>query len=261
MRLAPVNSLTGVLLNFNESEDVPTTGFGPNGTSSRFKPGTLLNASATDDVDTTANVPNWGMAELLYVLYTGAAAINPGRVVIVDKDFAIADCPTAANTGRSVFIALTRFRPGNVTRQGGWVLAAGVAPVQYPTAAVGALGISSATAGIAAANSAGRQILNAQTIIAAAGSFTRQITTVNGSSFVRMQRVNGLYLGQAISGTGIPASSVISSIDPGGNGVVIGSAIGTPVAATASGSVTGTFTHTGFGIVQLDRPFVQGAIT
>jgi hypothetical protein len=37
--------------------------------------------------------------------------------------------------------------------------------------------------------------------------------------------------------------------------------VGTPVSATATGTVTGTFTPTGFGIVHFDRPFVQGNIT
>lgn len=108
---------------------------------------------------------------------------------------------------------------------------------------------------------AGVQILNARCLIAAAATFTRQGTTRSGSSRVRFGNVGGMFVGQAISGTGIPASSVISAIDSDGTSVIIGSAVGTPVNATASGTVTVTMTNTGFGICQVDSPTFQSQIT
>jgi hypothetical protein len=76
-----------------------------------------------------------------------------------------------------------------------------------------------------------------------------------------MGNVAGVFIGQAISGTGIPASSVVSSIDPNGTWITIGSAIGTPVSATAGGNQTLTFTNTNYGICQIDRPTFQSQIT
>jgi hypothetical protein len=261
MRLAPITGLSGQALDFSISADY-APGNQQGQKQSSWTPGTFMEAAPTDGgIDTTANTPNWGLCELVYCVNTSSSTFNPGRLVVLDTNFVLSDLPATANTGRPLYVALTRFAAGNVTRQGGWVLRSGICPVSFSVAATtgavfgGAAGQATPTA------AAGRQILNASTLIAAAGSFTRQIVTQSGSSLVKTARVNGLYLGQAISGTGIPGSSVISAIDPSGTAIQIGSAVGTPVNATATGVVTGTFTHTGFGIVHLDRAFMQGQIT
>jgi hypothetical protein len=72
-----------------------------------------------------------------------------------------------------------------------------------------------------------------------------------------------MFLGAALSGTGIPASTVVAGLDPDGKTVYMGSAIGTvgDKTATASGSVTVTATFTGYSIAHIESPFSQGAIT
>jgi hypothetical protein len=67
----------------------------------------------------------------------------------------------------------------------------------------------------------------------------------------------------AITGTGIPASTVVAKLDPDGRTVYAGSAIGVlgDKNSTASGSVTATGTYTGFGQGVIQYPFTQGAIT
>jgi len=261
MRLAPITGVAGQALDFSVSADY-APGNQQGQKQSSWTPGTFMEAAATDGgIDTTANTPNWGLCELVYVVNTSALTFNPGRWVVLDKDFVLSDLPVTANTGRPCYVTLTRFAAGNVTRQGGWVMRSGIVPALFAVAATTGP-VYGGTAGNATPTAAaGRQILNATTLIAAAGSFTRQIVTQSGSSIVKIARVNGVYIGQAISGTGIPASSVVSSIDPSGTAIQIGSAVGTPVSATATGVVTGTFTHTGFGIVHIDRPFIQGQIT
>lgn len=249
MRLAPLQ-LTGSLLNFDGSSDSP-----------EYVVGAQLEAVPTDGLDTTTNVANWGQCKLMYVRYTGSSVLNPGRLVTTDHTHAISDVGNTANLAQSVFVTLSRFTAGNTTTQYGWVLMAGICPVQFAVAATtGSLFIGGAGQATPTA-AAGKQILNARTVVAAASTFTRSVTTKNGSSRVAIARVTGVYVGQAISGTGIPASSVVSSIDPGGNAVIIGSAVGTPVSATATGTVTATFTNTGYGIVQMVMPFAQGQIT
>jgi hypothetical protein len=253
MRLAPLN-MTGVLLDFSTSEDAPTTGYGPSGSSSPFSPGTIISAAPTDGIDTGTNVPNWGICEIMYV-FNSSTAIIPGTLVVVDKDFNIVVNPATSNTGRPVYVALTNFAAGSTTRQGGWVLVSGIAPVTFSVAAT-AGAVYRGTAGNATPTAAaGAQILNATTLIAAASAFTRQVTTQNGGTFLKMARVNGCFIGQTVSGTGIPASTEISAIDPGGNGVTLNNAM------TATGTVTGTFTPTGYGIVHFQRAFIQGQIT
>ena len=251
MRLAPICAIGPKLLDFSTSDDTQEMALG-----------TTIEATSTD-YDTTAGVPNWGMAELVYVA-NASVAILPGTICVIDKNFRVvasAVAATQANTGAPLFVALTNFAVGSTTTQYGWVLRRGVCPVAFSVAATAGR-VFAGTAGKATPTAAaGIQILNAQTLIAAATTFTRTGKTLSGSSRVRFANVAGMFVGQAISGTGIPASSVISAIDPDGTSVYIGSAVGTLVTATASGSVTVTLTPTGFGIVQWDYPFYQGQIT
>ena len=252
MRLAPIDILGPKLLDFNGSDSVQ-----------EMATGTACSAQGTS-YDTTANVANWGVAELVYVSSVAAAAIIPGTLVLMDKNFRIsatAVAATEANQGKTLYVALTNFAIGNVTEQYGWVLRSGICPVVYSVAATtGRMFLGTAGAATPTA-AAGSQILNAQCLIAGASTFTRSGTTRSGQSRVKFANVGGMFVGQAISGTGIPASSVISAIDTDGTSVYIGSAIGTLVNATASGTVTVTMTNTGYGICQLDRPVEQGQIT
>lgn len=250
MRLAPIDVLGPKLLDFSVSD-----------TEKKMASGTPVQAVGTD-YDTTANVANWGSAELLYVSSVGAGVILPGTLVVLDKNFRItATAASEANTGRPVYVALTNFQIGSTTEQYGWVLRKGICPVRYSVAAT-AGNVFGGTAGVATPTpAAGVQILNARCLIAAAATFTRAGATKIGSSKVRFSNVGGIFVGQAISGTGIPASSVVSAIDPNGVDVIIGSAVGTPVNATATGTVTVTFTNTGYGICQVDSPTFQSQIT
>lgn len=252
MRMAPMSALAGKLLDFSLSSDVRV-----------HQPGMVMDAAGTD-YSTTANVSNWGAAELMYVSSNGAAVLIPGTMVQIDKDFRITATAAAAsevNLGKPLYVTLTNFAIGSTTEQYGWVLRRGICPVLFSVAAtVGAVYLG--TAGkLTPTLQAGGQLLNARTLIAAVSTFTRTGATLSGSSIVKFANVAGMYVGQAISGTGIPASSVISAINPDGTSVLIGSAIGTLVTATATGSVTVTLTNTGYGIVQLDRAFSQGNIT
>lgn len=254
MRLAPIGLAVGITLDFSASDPLQTN----SSSADIFSPitiGTIIQVAPTEGVILTANVPNWGVCELVYVRYATAGALPSGTIVNMDKNFTIGVNPVTANTGRPVMIAVTSFTAGDVTPQGGWALRSGICPVIYPTAAVGVLGISGATPGAAAANSAGRQLLNATCLIASASNFTRLVTTRNGSPFLQVASAAGVFIGQAVSGTGIPGGTTVSSISPDGQTIRMSAN------ATATGTVTGTFTHTGYGICQLDRAFVQGAIT
>lgn len=257
MRLASASGvITGKLLDFSNSDDFPTTGW-QGGASEKIAPGTPLLAVPMDGPDTTANVANWGPSELVYVLNTGAA-VAPGRLVHIDQTFLISDIPAFTGlTGRPVYVTLTNFSAGTTTRQGGWVLRAGICPVQStgsqpvgPIYSSGSSGISQFTN-----PTGGRQIINATCLIASASTFTRTLTTRNGLKQLAVPRVNGLYIGQSVSGTGIAALSTIAGIDPGGLYVNLSSAM------TAGGVAVITFTNTNFGICQVDRACIQGSIT
>lgn len=263
MRLAPLNAAMGLALDFSASNPLypvtPAVSTGDLSTGTKVHPGMIISTQDTMGISTTTSVPNWGTCELMYVINRTGSAIIPGRLVHIDKDFGLLDMPNTAGTGRPVYVTLTHFAIGSTTPQGGWVMLSGIAPVSFSVAATVGI-VFFGTAGQASpTQAAGKQINNAWTLIAAAGNFTRSMLTQSGSAFVRCN-IQGMYPGLAFTGTGIPASSVISSISTGGDGIFIGSAVGTNVNATATGQVTGTFTHTGYGIVHFNRPFVQGQI-
>ena len=204
------------------------------------------------DYNTTAGIVNPGGGEAVYVKAAGTFAF--GRLVHVDVNWNILDVPVTPNTGRPVYICLQAFSATNVY---GWVLRSGVWPALFSVAAtvgpvyIGTAGVLTPTA------AAGKQLLNATTLIAASGSFTKSVRTVNGKPTIYTTATDAasVYPGIAISGTGIPGSTTVLSVDPDGRTITMSAN------ATAGGTVTATFTHTGFGIVQIEQPFVQGQIT
>jgi hypothetical protein len=257
MRLAiSTGQLTGQLIDFGASVDFSASAVIPR---SSIQPGTIFSATSTDGgIDTTASVPNWGGAEVMYVVNTSSSTFVAGNLVQWDKNFAIAAAATTDNTGAPIAVCLSAFSAGNVTRQGGWILLAGVVPVTYSVAATtGAVFLGTSLNATPTANTGG-QILNATCIIAAAGSFTRAVTVDNGKFVAKVGRTSGIYPGMTVSTAGntpIPTSTEISSIGVDGTSFVFNNA------AVASGTATATFTHTGYGICLINRPFVQGQIT
>lgn len=252
MRLAPISLVTGSLIDFSPSDAYVLTGASGTSGFTGIAPGTVIEAAPTDGIDTGTNVPNAIGSEVMWVLNTSSSTFGVGRWVHIDKNGAILDVPATANTGRPCYVCLTAFTAGNVTTQGGWVMRKGICPALFSVAATTGA-VYQGTAGNATPTAAnGRQILNATTLIAAASAFTRSVQTLSGSATVRMSRVNGIFPGIAISGTGIPGGATVTAVDPSGTSVTISAN------ATATGTVTGTFTPTGFGIVHIDNPFIQG---
>lgn len=255
MRLASTSLVTGSLIDFSPSDPYVLTGSSSTGGYTGIAPGTVIEASPTDGIDLGANVPNAIGSEVVWVLNTSSSTFGVGRWVHIDKNGSILDVPATANTGRPCYVCLSSFTAGNVTPQGGWVMRSGICPALFSVAAT-AGPVYRGTAGNATPTAAaGSQILNATTLIAAASAFTRSVKTQTGSAIVQMSRVNGIFPGIAISGTGIPGGATVIAVDPSGTAVTISAN------ATATGTVTGTFTPTGFGIVHINRPFIQGQIT
>jgi hypothetical protein len=201
--------------------------------------------------------PFWGWGEFVYVKASGTIA--KGLVCIIDDSFNIVGVPNAANQGFPVCVAMTQM----ATLTFGWVMKSGFAvyATNATVAADTAMGITGV--GTLGANTAGKQILGLRNRIAATG--TKAITnvqTTNNSGVLLTKGFDGWFLGMALSGTGIPASTVVAKLDPDGRRVYMGSVIGTlDKVATATGSVTVTGTYTGFGGGIIDAPFAQGAIT
>lgn len=254
MRLAPLSNLVGNLVDFSASVDYTTTGGGTSGYDG-IAPGTVVSVSPTQGIDTTSNVPNWIASEVMWVVNTSSSTFTPGSLVHIDKNCAISAVPSTANTGRPVYVTVSSFTAGDVTTQGGWVMRKGIAPIKTSVAATaGAVFIG--TAGVVTPTAAaGKQLLGMTCLGAAASTWTRTVTVKANSAIAQMSNVQGLFPGLLISGTGIPGGASISSVNPDGQSVTLSAN------ATASGTVTATFTPTGFGIYHFEGPFVQGQIT
>lgn len=224
-------------------------------------PGILGHQAAGDLMvpDTTAKVtlgtvmdfldPYYGLQRMVYG--KAAAAQETGSLVYFDNNWTATDIPNTANLGYPIAVAKANMAANSY----GWYITQGLAPWSATASVAAGTAFGITGAGQVGANSAGKQILGARIAVAGTGTFTRTITTSNGSTTMKATSTDGFFVGLAISGTGVAASSTIASIDP--DGVTFT----TNNAATASGTVTGTLTYTNFLLVYANNPFGQGAIT
>lgn len=194
--------------------------------------------------------PFFGWGKFVYA--KAAAAQEVGSLCFLTYDYIATDIPNTANTGYPIVVAKAEMASGAY----GWYQTEGMSPWSATASvAIGvALGITGA--GQVGANSAGKQVLSARVVQPGTYAFTKAgcVTTL-GSGVIKVPDINGVFNGLTISGTGVPASTEISAINPNQNEIT-----GNNV-ATASGAITLTFTYTGFLLVQHNSAFVQGAIT
>ena len=206
----------------------------------------------------------WGSAEFVFGRANGT--INAFELVQLAPTFNVSESryrfeavqnPIAANTGRTVAVAMRAMAAG----QYGWFCVGGLTPVSSAAsiAAGTTFGISTTTAGLAAANSAGRQVLNAVVAAPATTTVVKTGQLTAGSPIVRVSNIDGWFVGAFMSGAGVPASTTISAIDPSALTIVLSNN------ATVGGSSSLTATYNNgtifYNVAHLNRPFAQGAIT
>lgn len=206
----------------------------------------------------TAVDPYWGTGEFVYV--KSADVIIKGSLVMWDEAYNGALLPTTANQGFPFGVAMAPMASGTF----GWLQVSGRAVYKTNATVAADTAIGVATAGIAGTNTTGKQLVNVRNRIAATGTVTVTANVVASNSAILVPKgYDGFFLGMALSGTGIVASTVVAALDPDGKRIYTGSAIGTTgdKNPTASGSVTVTGTYTGYGSGIINTPFAQGAIT
>lgn len=195
--------------------------------------------------------PYFGWGRFVYLKTAGAHAV--GRLVTITSEaFTVLDLPNTANLGYPFFVARAKF---SATDQFGWFQFEGVCPVQTAASVAAGVAVGIGAAGQAGTNSAGKQLLGVKVLRASTFTLTKVGSTFNGSTIIKVSNLDGLFIDLPVSGTGVPASSEIVTMDPSGTQFTIDNA------ATATGSVTITFTYTGFLLVHLNSPHGQGAIT
>lgn len=187
-----------------------------------------------------------------YVYGKAGGTIAAGNIVVFDAGWSAVVCPTTANTGRAIAVALNAMTVG----QFGWFQVTGMAVMSASASVAAGTPIGATTAGNVGANSAGRQILGAVSVVASTGTTIKSSATTNGSTNLVVPNTDGWFVGIALTGTGIPASTTVTAIAADGKSVTMNNA------ATANGTgVAVTGTNTGFLLAHINRPCIQSAIT
>lgn len=198
----------------------------------------------------------WGFGRFLYV--TSTTTMAKGTLAMWTEAFVAAALPSTAGQGFPFGVLMESM----ITGQYGWLQISGFAPASA-SASVAADGvIAVAAAGQVGAAANGKQLLGARNRFASTATVAlTNVQTFNGSSILLTNGYDGWFVGMALSGTGIPASTVVAKLDPDGRTVSMGSAIGTvDKLATASGLITATGTYTGYVGIVFNNPFAQGAV-
>jgi hypothetical protein len=205
----------------------------------------------------TAVDPFWGAGKFMYIKSNDA--ILKGSLVMWDEIYQGALLPSTTLQGFPFGVAMAPMASGVF----GWIQLEGRAVYKTNATVAADAAVAVAAAGIAGTNAAGKQLVNVRNRVAATGTKTFSVGTVNNSSVLTtVAGYDGAFLGMALSGTGVPASTVVAALDADGRRIYMGSAIGTiDKVATATGGITLTGTYTGFGSGMINNPFAQGAIT
>ena len=205
----------------------------------------------------TAVDPFWGAGKFIYLKSNDA--VLKGSLVMWDEVYQGVLLPNTTLQGFPFAVAMNNAASGNYF----WAQLEGRCVYKNSATVAADAAVAIAAAGIGGASAAGKQLVNFRQRISATGTKTLSVTTVTNSSvLLATSGYDGFFLGMAVTGTGIPASSVVAAMDPDGKRFSIGSAIGTvDKLATATGSITATGTYTGYSSAMICNPFAQGAIT
>lgn len=217
-------------------------------TTQRMQLGTVLDA-----VD-----PYWGYGKFMYIKSNDA--ILKGSLVVVGTfpTFLGTLLPNTASLGVPFGVAMAPMASGTY----GWIQVVGnaVYKTNATVAADATVGIGGA--GILGAYSTLKGMVGVHNLKAATATTTVTAGTTNGTGVLTTGGYDGFFVGMALSGTGIPASTVVAKLDPDGKTIYTGSAIGTlgDKNSTATGSITLTGTYTGFGAGFISFPSTSSAV-
>jgi hypothetical protein len=157
-----------------------------------------------------------------------------------------------ANLGQPLGVAQYAMTVG----QFGWFQIQGVTPISATATVAAGVTFGITAAGQVGANTAGKQVLGAVAVAPSTLAVVKTgATGRSGDTVINVGDVQGLFIGMALTGTGVGAG-VIASIDPLNRYVVNSVANTADINGT---SLTGT--ATGFIVALLNRSFAQGAIT
>lgn len=211
--------------------------------------------------------PYWGGIEAIRLSIPVSTAVRVGTMSTITATGSYVAVPNTANLGQSVAVCMSDV-PSNATFvQYAWFAVGGRFVINSTASVAADTAFGIAAAGQAGALAAGKQLLNARVQVAATTTVVKANTvTQSGSPFIRVTNSDGWFVGVALTGTGIPASTSVGSISS--DGLTVGMvSTGTTTAqnATATGAISATGTYNDatrfWNVATFDRPFAQGAIT
>jgi hypothetical protein len=200
--------------------------------------------------------PYWGYGRFMYIKSNDA--ILKGSLVMWDGSYQGALLPTTAGQGFPFGVAYAPMASGKY----GWIQIAGQAVYKTNATVAADTAVAVAAAGIVGTLANGKQLLGVRNLKSATATVTGTANTLTDSSKLFFPGgYDGFELGLALTGTGIPASTVVAKMLSDGKTILMGSAIGTvDKVATATGSITATGTFTGYGVGMLNNPIAQGQV-
>ena len=197
--------------------------------------------------------PYFGAGEFVYGKAV-AAQITGEMVAPSSEAWVMTAMPSTAGLGKPILFAKQEMAINTF----GWYQRSGMSPIAASASVAADVAVGIGTAGKAGTNTAGKQLLGLVVRGASTFTLTKTATTnLNPGTIkvVRVSNTDGLFVGLTVSGTGIPASSEITAIDPNGAFITMSEN------ATAAGTITMTGTYTGYLLAYYQHPFTQGAIT
>lgn len=205
-----------------------------------------------------ANDPYWGYGVFQYI--KSADAIIKGSLVIVGTmpTFLGTLLPSTASLGAPFGVAMAPMASGVF----GWIQLVGMAVYKTSATVAADATVGIGSAGMVGAYSTLKGMVNVHNLKAATATTTVTAITTNATGILTTGGYDGFFIGMALSGTGIPASTVVAKLDPDGRTIYTGSAIATlgDKNSTASGSITLTGTYTGFGAGYIQYPSTSSAV-
>jgi hypothetical protein len=207
--------------------------------------------------------PWWGAGEFLYARASGAIRQKGLCHLVPVFDSTLNsyrfDAVEAASTtlmGRPLAVAMLALADTKY----GWFQISGITPVNCNASVAADTTFAIAATGQGGALAAGKQVLNARIIAAAAATVAKtNCAAPSGAYYIDVPNSDGWFPGVYLSGTGVGASAKVVSIDPSGRRVTVDVAS----SAAIAGTVTATYNNATifYNVAHINRPFAQGAIT
>src|SRR5262245_34742334 len=220
--------------------------------------------------DSTAKVPlgtiiagvdtYWVCGQFICRQMPASQAVKVAVVLSYDvaTSFLAALMANTAILGKAAALC-TNVVPSSASAQYAWALISGQMPCWSSASVAANTAIGVVAAGQAGTLAAGKQLNNCRVTLPGTTTVAKTGVTTSGSPIVKVATTDGWFPGIAVTGTGIPASTVISSLGADGKSATLSAN------ATADGNVTLTGTYndaTNFwNVVTCNRIAMQGPIT